>query len=120
MKLQIVSIHNHGKAAEEYVRLQVIEDCKLGDYVIIDSTYNADGRLSNKMRHTYWWGPKEFAKKGDIVFLYTREGKNTTRPGLNCTLRDYYWNSKEAVWNDTGDFATLFQIANFSQKATSR
>ena len=118
MFLQIVSIHNHGNYAEEYVRLKAVEDCELDDYLLIDTSYNGDGVVSNKLRHTYWWAPKTFARKGDIVFLYTRSGGDNVRDDADGRprLRDFFWNLKHPVWNDTGDIATLFNIKTFLQK----
>ncbi|EMJ0106369.1 TPA: hypothetical protein ACXE7R_004616 [Enterobacter cloacae] len=116
MKVSIRSIHNHGDAKEEYVVLDVIEDCKLQYYLLQDTTYTDDGYISSKLRHSYWM-PSYDAKKGDEIILYTRPGKNIIpdrdKGGKRFTL---FWGVNSAVWNDEGDCAVLFEIKTWKSK----
>jgi hypothetical protein len=122
MKLEIVSIRNHGKAAEEYVLLKVLKDCKLNEHILTDSTYQDSGRISNRLRHMYWWPGTSPANAGDFVFVYTREGKDAVRhikDSVNV-YRDFYWGLKSAIWNDTGDAAVLIEIAAWTCKRSGK
>lgn len=110
MKMKIRSIHGHGKASEEYVILDVLEDCNLNHYLIADSTYTEDGYISNKARHSHWFVGKD-AKKGDAVVLYTGVGDNKAVKNANgTTVFHRFWGLRSAVWNDDGDGAVLLQI----------
>ena len=116
MKLNIISIQNHGNASTEYVSFSAGEDCDLKYYIISDSTFNANNTLSNTFRHTYWWAPQSI-KKGDVVVLYTRKGQNSISKlqGGN-TAYNYYWGSDHAIWNDEGDTAVLFELNTWQIK----
>ncbi|NVZ52817.1 hypothetical protein HX792_20900 [Pseudomonas sp. B6002] len=109
MKLIIDSIHGHGDASEERVLMTVVEDCTLNRYMVADTTYTSSGKLSNKHRHTYWFGTVE-AKKGERVALYTKKGSYSKSVHAGVTWHKCYWNSGSPIWNDEGDAAVLFEI----------
>jgi hypothetical protein len=113
MKVEIIGVHGQGDFDEEYVSLQVLEDCDIGHYVIADSTYFDNGKISNKVRHTYWFPDKQ-VKKDDIVTLWTKPGTNTTGTSKSGKpLHRFFWDLKEAVWNDEGDCAVLLEISDW-------
>jgi hypothetical protein len=110
VKVKLVSVHNHGDFDKEYVLLRVDEDTDVGRYVVADSTYTSDGKVSNKLRHTYWF-PDKVVKKGDYVVLYTRSGTaGTGTTNMGAPLHRFYWDLQTAVWNDTGDSAVLLEL----------
>jgi len=124
MKLQIVKIHNHGDQLEEYVQIKVLADCDLSHYLITDNTYAADGKISNKLRHPYWF-LSQTVRAGDFVFLYTRRGTDTSwKNQAGSTTYARFWGLREPVWNDTGDCAVLFELADWktvrAQSAVNR
>ena len=97
MNLKIVSVHEKGKANDEYVLLEVLADCNLSYYGVADTTYTADGKISNKLRHFYWFSPKD-VKIGQLVVLRTGTGKNdqyTTTDGK--TVHRFFWGLGNAV-----------------------
>ncbi len=112
MKLEIISIHEAGKQNQEYVKLKAKETCNLINYVITDTTYVKENTISNKLRNMYWFLSAEVAK-GDYVFL--RTGKGTSRIYANqagTTTHEIFWGLDRPVWNNAGDCAVLFEIAN--------
>jgi hypothetical protein len=116
VKLKIVSIHEQGDASKEYVLLDVVEDCNLNHYGLADTTYTSDDKISNKLRHFYWF-PGTAVEKGDRVVLRTGAGKNVKNTGNSGkTEHRFFWGLQTAVWNDDGDAAILFEIKTW--KAT--
>ncbi|MBX8496001.1 hypothetical protein [Pseudomonas cichorii] len=114
MDIEVVSVHGHGDASEEYVKLKVLKDCSLVHYALIDSTYDGS-TLTDKNRHFYWF-PKRDVKAGDLITLYTRVGKKSRSTVGNGEHHYLYWGLKSAVWNDSGDAATLLQVADWKAK----
>jgi len=107
MKLKIISIHNHGNYEKEYAYLKAVDDCDVGDFVLADTTYLTSGKVSNKLRHMFWFPDKEI-EAGDAVTVWTQPGVNTTiRRDDGTKLHRFYWGLKTAVWNDAGDGAVL-------------
>lgn len=114
MDVKILNVHNHGNQNEEYVFIEVLEDCDIGEYMLADSTYTQSGKISNKVRHTYWF-PDKKVKKGEFVSLWTCKGENTegkTKGGSK--IHRFYWGLDSSVWNDEGDCALLFHVAEYS------
>lgn len=119
MKVKIKSVNNRGSYEQEYVTLEVTEACEIGHHLLSDSTYTSDGKLSNKVRHIYWFPGKKVGK-GDFVFLYTRGKKAGDQDSWGnkegTTTHAFYWGLKAAVWNDEGDYAVLFEVSGWDQK----
>lgn len=114
MDLKIKAVHNHGDAAEEYVLLEVTDDCNLEFYMICDTTYASPGYISNRLRHTFWFYAKE-VKKGDLVIVRTAVGKDSTFTNTaGDTVHRFYWGLRSAVWNNTGDAAVLMNICEWN------
>ena len=116
MSLEIVSLHNHGKADEEYVLLRTTSKVDLHDYILFDDTYNENHKPSNIHRHMYWF-PKVPLDAGWEIYLYTREGTNMKRKNRNiCNL---FWNSKTPVWNNEKDTTYLLKVMLVDSKTMS-
>jgi len=113
MDLKIISVHGQGDFNSEYVLCRVIEDCDVGRYQLCDTTYLDNGRVSNKLRHTFWF-PDKAVKKGDLVSVWTRSGNDTTEKNSAGTIvHRFYWGMSKAVWNNDGDCAVLQQLATW-------
>ena len=112
MRAEIVSIHNHGDFDKEYVLITVLEDCDIGRFVMADSTYAANGKVSNKLRHTHWFPDKQ-VKKGDWVSLWTKTGADITTTLNGVPMHRFFWNLKTAVWNDEGDCAVPQELLSW-------
>lgn len=119
MQVRIKSINNQGGYEDEYATLEVLEDCDIGGYLLSDSTYTDDGKVSSKLRHVYWFPDKQ-VKKGDFVRLYTRPfkaGENRSWSNTaGSTTHSFFWGLRTAVWNDAGDCAVLFDIRDWKSK----
>jgi hypothetical protein len=110
MKIKIRSVHGQGDYENEYVILDVVEDCDIGKYLLSDTTYTNDGKFSDKLRHLYWFPDKD-VKTGDVVVVYTKAGKNSSTTNANGTpVHYFYWRLQKAVWNDDGDCAVLIEV----------
>lgn len=114
MDIAVASVHGHGKADEEYVLLKVSVDCELSYYALIDTTYDGE-KITDKNRHVFWF-PKKEVKAGDEIVLRTKVGKNSWSTATSGRRHTLYWNLKSAVWNDTGDAATLLKLQTWKTR----
>lgn len=115
MKLKIENIYNHGTLDKEHAVLSVLEDCNLSAYVLMDTTYDKDGNVSNKHRHVKWL-PSVQAKKGDRVSVWTKVGSDTSVTSDGTRWHRVYWNMNTSIWNNDGDVAVLLQISGVDHK----
>lgn len=100
MSLEITRLQKDGDATQEYILLKAMADVNIGDYAIVDRTFNKDGKLSNIHRHLFWFTSK-LIKKGEYVSL--RTGKGTPTEGKLTSgekVHRYYWGSDAPFWND--------------------
>jgi len=108
MDIKIVKIHNQGGSEEEYVSLKVVNDCDTGEFILADTTYTSDGKISAKLRHTFWL-PDEDVEAGDFIRIHTGIGKDRSASNTGgSTTHHFYWGLKKSVWNDDEDCAMLF------------
>ena len=78
MKIETQKIKDRGND-EERIILRVLEDCNLCRYLVLDTTFDKDGNISNKNnRQVYAFGDMP-VRKGDYVVLYTKVGNEGTR-----------------------------------------
>lgn len=48
-----------------------------------------------------YWFPDKTVKEGDLIVLYTKTGKSSSKPLTDGrTSYFYYWHLKEAVWQE--------------------
>jgi hypothetical protein len=113
MKVEVISVHNEGGFNDEYVDFKATEACNLSHVMVADTTYTKEGKISNKVRHTYWFPPTQ-VNRGDFIRLYTRPKRATDETSwqnkANTTTHIFFWNLHAAIWNDSGDGVVLFQI----------
>ncbi|WON94316.1 MULTISPECIES: hypothetical protein [Bacteroidota] len=111
MKLKINQVVDFGTLDSERVELSVLEDTNLYYFIISDTTYLDEGKISNKMRHTFWFKPQQ-VNKGDEVVLYSKVGikRSTDINGGKNKKYHIYWDLKSSVWNNSGDAAVLFEL----------
>lgn len=120
MKVGINTIKSEGSADKEYVLLDVLEDCDIGEYLIADNTFTDKGTISNKLRHVYWF-PDKKVKGGELVSLRTGKGKNTeVNNSDGVKVHRFFWNLESSVWNDNdADAAVLMHISAWTHKKAS-
>lgn len=116
MNLTIVGVKNRGDEKEEYICLKVTADASLKNYIVSDSTYTSGGKISNRLRHIFWFYPVN-VKAGDFVWLYTKAGldrnfSNTSK----TTTYEFYWGLARPIWNDDKDCAILFELNTWEVK----
>lgn len=117
MSIKIKAILDNGKQENERLTLNVLQDDNTNNYVVLDTTYGSDGKVSNKHKHPFWF-PKVAVKKGDLIILYSKKGNYKPVKNANgATFHFFYWNLDSCVWNNDGDKAYLLQIASVDSKS---
>ncbi|WP_283686162.1 hypothetical protein [Dysgonomonas sp. Marseille-Q5470] len=113
MRLSVSKIADKDDEGKEQLIIEVLEDCNLFDYMVLDTTYNNDGSVSNLLRHCYLF-PDYEVKKGEVVRLYSTKGKNNKGQFTNSkkTYHTFYWGLDKSIWNNEKDKALLMKIAN--------
>jgi hypothetical protein len=117
MDLEVVMAEHKGKANAECVWLRALTDIpSMAYYLVMDSTYTEDGKLSNELRHTFWF--RSFpVKKGDYIRLRTGPGTYEVIDNDQGTRTHHvYWGLKETIWNKDGDVAVLFRISEWTSR----
>ncbi|WP_144172780.1 hypothetical protein [Pseudomonas sp. Kh13] len=112
MKVKIDHVHGHGDASEERVLLSVVDDCNMKYYMVADTSFTADGRISNKHRHVHWF-QSVAVKKGERISLHTKPGAYQTTVSGGVKWHHFYFGLKTPIWNDDGDAAVLFEVNNW-------
>jgi hypothetical protein len=116
MTIEIKYVKDAGNIQKERLVLKVTSDDEIGNYVTFDTTYLDDGKISNEMRHSFWF-PDRKVKENDLVILYTRDGKDSKLENKNGTTSHFfYMGLGNNIWNKDGDSAVLMEIKSWKQK----
>ena len=110
MEIEVIKIQKEGK---EMIVLRATQLCNVGRYILFDTTYEEDGAISNRYRHSYIF-PNINLGTGDFVVLYSEKGTNRvfTNRG-NTKTYELYWGLDVPVWNSKEDNALLVKIDEF-------
>ena len=114
MELKIDSIRNRGEKGERLF-IEVLEDCDLGDFILYDETFDADGNKSNVWPHMYRFDRRQ-VKKGEYISLRVHSGKDRvgTLDDQKTVCYYLYWGFDESVqiFNKDGDIVHLVKTSS--------
>ncbi len=117
MDIELISINNPG-LDNEYALIRVNRDCNLNKFFIYDTTFDDEGRVSNKLPHMLRL-PDDNVQvvRTPQIRLYTSRSypiQEWNDPQHVNTLI-LSWRLNETIWNKEGDKATLVEICNESE-----
>ena len=117
MDIELVSINNPG-LDNEYALIRVNRDCNLNKFFIYDTTFDDEGRVSNKLPHMLRLPDCNVqVLRTPQIRLYTSRSypiQEWSDPQHVNTLI-LSWRLNETIWNREGDKATLVEICNESE-----
>lgn len=110
MEIEVVKIY---KGEKEMIVLKVTQLCNIGRYILFDTTYEENGAVSNRHRHSFIF-PNLNVSAGDYIILHTDSGTNRTfiNKGKTKTY-EFYWGLETSVWNQKEDNALLVKMEEF-------
>lgn len=115
MKIKIENVVDKGNLDRERVLLKVLSNEDLKNYVIMDSTFNSEGDISNTGRHAFKFPMKE-VKKGDYICLFTKKMDTTSKSefanSIGSITHCFFWNREASVWNKNNDNCYLLYIVD--------
>lgn len=106
MDLKLIQIVDRGTDRERLI-MKAVRKCNINEYIVLDTTYDEDGIVSNKHRHVYIM-PDINVDEGDFIWLFTQKGTYHTHNNDSKTItHNIYWGLDISVWNNDGDQAYL-------------
>lgn len=116
MMVEIRYIKHPGELKDERLVLKVLKDCDIGMYLTFDTTYTEDGKVSNLVRHPYWF-PDKKVKAGDLVVLYTKKGEQSEKKNTDGSTSHFFYRGLErTIWNQSADCAVLLEISTWTTR----
>lgn len=109
MDIQFFIVKDPGDPEKERVILRVQKNTDLGGYLIATSTENTDNKTINSELSDVLWLPDQKLQAGDLVVIYTKEGKEgkvSNKDG--STSYFYYWGLPEPIGKDRRSTIVLF------------
>ena len=114
MDLELIRIADRGNDNEKLI-MRAVRKCNLREYIVLDTTYDEEGIVSNKHRHVFIF-PNINVNEGDFIWLYTREGRyHTHNNNSNTITHNIYWGLDIRVWNNDGDKAYLIHYDDWNR-----
>lgn len=109
MDIEISQLSKADGSSSEFLLMSVNNTCSLKDFLVMDSTYDKNKKLSNIDPHVFCF-PDVDVEAGEFVCLFTSSGKYKVKIIDGESVHCFYWGSKAAIWNDDGDKAFLLKI----------
>lgn len=117
MKIQLLNISNAGELDKECVKLKVLEDCDLADFIVGISltSRTATNTLGGAFRFT-----SRKVVKGDYVWVCTKKaGDYHGRNRYKTTTYVFHFGMEAPLWSDRRKQAILFEVAGSETVAAS-
>lgn len=118
MRVEIRGIIDYGNLNSERIVIDVLEDCNIGHYMVMHTYYTQHGMPSNKIKTIYIF-PSQPMKRGDVIVLYTKEGKNFFMEKGGTMEYTFHWGEKECIWSDGGDCILMVHYDSLYHKKIS-
>lgn len=119
MNLEILTIVSPGSPSEERVLFRIKEDVNLqfyASYLVSKIKGKGNDVFSNQVKATYWF-PNTNAKRGDLIVLYTKAGRNGFRASPNTnTTHFFFWGLKEAAFSNNQYGVVLAEMTKWDVK----
>ncbi|CAI1705349.1 MULTISPECIES: hypothetical protein [Serratia] len=113
MKFKINGLREPGNLEKERVVIEILEDGNVGNLVVTSTSQQGEGAVSSKIKNPYWI-PDQDVKKGDLVVVYTKEGrKNNRENDDNSSSYFYYIGMDEPLYDENTKTAIVFSIGSW-------
>ncbi len=110
MKFEISEIKDRG-TLDERIIFTINEDCDIGKYFVFTTVRDADGKnITSLVRDAYWFPDKQ-VKKGDLVVLYSNEGKNSFKVNDDKTSSHFYYRNSKSPLLSNNNLALLVELS---------
>lgn len=119
MSLEIQSFAAKGDPEKERIVLKATSNLDVGDYAVLLCKSSPDGKATSGKKTAFWF-PDVQVNNGDLVVLYTKKGKQSTKlnPSGN-TVHFFYWGVSGTVWNDPQMGAVVIHVLDWNWKQST-
>ena len=115
MKLKINSFADVGVIDDERVVLKALSDLEIGEYAVFSSKLSEDGKATSGKKTAYWF-PDGFVKKDDLVVIYTKKGKLSTKDlSDGRTAHFFYWGMDVAQWANKNNTIIVLHVSEWAK-----
>lgn len=116
MNLVIRRVADVGNLSKERLVLYAESDVDVGSFILCRSTALGEGEVSSKLRNTFWL-PDLAVSAGDLVIVYTKSGKNSTRTNSDGSRSHFlYRGLTSPLWDEDMACAVLFEMDDWALK----
>lgn len=116
MSLEIQSFAGQGDHDKERLVLRAKTNLDVGEYAVFVSSSTPDGRAVSGKKTAFWF-PDVEVNAGDLVVLYTKQGKQSTKQGVSgVTIHFFYWGISKTIWNTPKVGAVVLHVLNWKWK----
>ncbi len=113
MLLEIQYIKDAGDIENERIVMKALADCDIGNYFTFLSHYVDKTSVSTEVVSPFWFVSTTVCK-GDIVVVYTKEGKRSSKVNKDgSTSYFYYRNETQALCKNENVCAVLLEVAHW-------
>ena len=115
MSIKIRSFANSGVIEQERMSLKVLANTDVGAYAVV-FTDRVDNGPTPGNKIAYWF-PDAKVEAGDLIILYTKEGKRRTKKLITGrTAHFFYWGLDKAIWDGENIACVLLSVDKWEWK----
>lgn len=110
MNIEILGVKEKGNKNKERIVFKALSDLDIGYYMVFFTEKLEENAFNGNAKHVFWLPNKEI-KKGDLVVLYTKHGKESEKTNLNGdTSYFYYVGLENPFFNNSIKVPALIEV----------
>jgi hypothetical protein len=111
--------HDPGNLAKERVVLFAESSCDVGKFILAETAFIKDGEVSSNLRRTFWL-PDLTVTAGDLVVIYSKVGKNSSRENSDKSTSHFlYLGKAESIWGKSDSGIVLMEVSDWMSRRPS-
>ncbi len=117
MNVELFEIKDKGDINRERIVLNVSKNTNIGNYIVFYTIKADENNFYTNSKQNIWF-PDKMVNEGDLVVLYSKEGKSSTKKikdGNNNTYF-FYLGLNQPYFNNEKDIAVLIEINKWISK----
>lgn len=114
MNIEVVDIKNRGERNKERLVLKALSDLDIGYYIVFQTTKTGENTFSGNPERVFWFPDKE-VEEGDLIVLYSKKGKNSSRQNKSGnTTHFFYWGQEPPIYKDEKKMAVVIEAKGWT------
>lgn len=114
MNIEVIDIKDRGNRQKERLVIRAITNLDIGYYIVFQTRKTGENSFSGNPDKIFWFPDKEI-HEGDLIVLYSKDGKESTRKNKSGnTTHFFYWGEEPPIFDSEDKIAVVVEAKGWT------